>query len=451
MGEEGNLVDIPSTLEEKFAKAASIFESSEKFRIITHYDADGISAAAVLARYLMKSQKGFHATFTDSFPENLPKNYPIVFTDIGNSYLKNISKIEEPVVVLDHHDVKKGKEDIPAKDDKVFINPHEHGIDGAQDISGSSLALLFTVFDEETSWEESIYGLAGATADKQGIGGFTGYNEKLVRESIKKGFLEEEQRLFIDGENVKDALMKACDPYFPGLSGDENKIDEVLEDLEIDPESKVMSLSKDKERKLNSILALFLLRKGISVKTIESIYGTHYRLKQSRLDVDKLSKLLNSCARDNKPGLGLSICLGDKRSVAEAKKIRDEYRKTIVEKLTKLESEVKELDHIQYFFEEKKTMKGELAGLGMLYFLDQKKPVFGMVEIEDHVDISARGTKDMIQKGLDLGEICAKIGEKLGGRGGGHDIAAGVRIDKDRSEKFLDLVDEEVKRSLNLR
>ncbi len=443
------MLELPGGLEKKLDRSLSLLEDNDKFRIITHYDADGISAAAVLTRCLMRDQSGFHTSFVESFPDKIPEGLPLIFTDIGNSHLDDIAEVEEDVIVLDHHDIKKDFDlDDPEleEDNKVFVNPHDHGINGSQDVSGGTLALLLSVWYDEVNWEDAVYGLAGAAADKQAIGGFSGLNLKLADEAVEKGLLEERKELFIDGENIRDSLMKACDPYFSGISGHKNEIDEIIRDLNIDSEAKIRSIGKDKIRKLNSLLVLSLVKKNRSPQVIDSIIGVHYRDKHEALDIDTLYKLLNSCARTDRPGLGLCVCLGDKRALEEAKKIRDEYRTEMISKLKNLEKsvEVEEYDHLQYFLEEKKKRKGELAGLGILYILDRNKPVFGITEVEEDVDISARATRDMVEQGLDLGYLCEKISEELGGSGGGHDIASGATIKKEDMKTFLSRMDHEI-------
>jgi len=445
---EGNLFDIPDDLEKKLERASSILERHDKFRLITHYDADGISASAVIARTVMKYHKGFHTVFTDSFPEKIPSGYPIIFTDIGNSYLDRISELEEDVIVLDHHEVRNDDSDIPAGENKVFINPHDHGIDGSQEVSGGTLALLLAVSYDSTNLEEAVFGLAGAAADKQAIGGFTGLNLEILKKSVDEGHLEEETGLFIDGENVRDALMKACDPYFPGISGEKKRIKNILQDLEIDPDARLESINVEKKRKLNSLLVLSLLKKDIPAEVIESIYGTHYVSSRDDLEVDILYKTLNSCARNDRPGLGLSFCLGDNMAFEESKGIRNRHRKGMINKLKSLEEKVEKRENIQYFYEEKKTMKGELAGLGMLYLLKQDMPVLGMTELDDDVDISARANKRLVEQGLDMGELCDRLAGKFGGSGGGHDIAAGATIERENIERFLERIDDEVGKAL---
>lgn len=438
------MLEFPEELERRLDRVASILDENDKFRIITHYDADGISAGAVLARSLMKDQKGFHMRFISSFPEEIPRGLPLIFTDIGNSHLKEISQIDEDVIVLDHHDIK--EEEYKGIDDKnkIIINPHEFGIDGSQEVSGATLALVSAVWLDENNWVETFYGLAGATADKQALNGFKGLNLKIAEEAVEKGHLKKRNDLLIDGEGIEDALMKACDPYFPDISGRKKEIKSMLDDIDIDLGSDLASIGKEKKRKLTSLLVLSLLKKDRPVDVINSIKGLRYESKHRRLNTDLLYKILNSCARNDRTGLGLLLCLGDEDAMKEAKEIRREYRVEMISKLNKLRKNIEELDHIQYFYEEKRTRKGELAGLGMQYILKGDKPVLGLAEDEERIDISARATQDMIKNGLDLGELFYKLAKRFGSSGGGHDIAAGATVPKEDIDEFLDSMDEEV-------
>ncbi len=436
------MLTLPDKLEKKLEQASNILEEYDKFRIITHYDADGITSAAVLVRALMKEQKGFHTTFVSSFPDNIPEGLPVICTDIGNSHLKRIKENTERTIVLDHHKVEKN---IEGNSNHIFINPHSYGIDGAREISGSTLTFLLSIHHDKGNWSNVFYALAGAAADKQNIGGFKGVNKQIVDTAIDKKVLKKKYGLYIDGEGLKDALMKAGDPYFPKISGREAKIDELIDKIDLDPETSVLELPGDKDRRLTSILVLSLLRKDIPNHVIESVKGPHFLNEGLDFDIELLYKLLNSCARTNQAGLGLSICLGDKSSIKKGKEIRKEYREKMIKRLNQLEDEgIEKKDHIQYFFEEKKERKGELAGLGMLYLLDQRYPTFGMTEVDGDIDLSARGTKDMVNRGLDLGSLCRKIAGNHEGSGGGHDIAAGATIPKDNLDQFLDEMDKEV-------
>jgi len=240
-------------------------------------------------------------------------------------------------------------------------------------------------------------------------------------------------------------LMKACDPYFPGISGRKATIKKILKEIGLDSSTPVNEISSDKDRELTSILVLSLMENNIPTHIVESIKGKDFIDDENGLSVEILYKLLNSCARVSKPGLGLSLCLGDPSAKEKAEKLRDDYREQMIRRLRVIEEEgIEQMDHIQYFYEEKRTRKGELAGLGMLYILSQEKPTIGLTKIDDRVDISCRATKKLVKSGIDLGLFCREIARKLDGSGGGHDIAAGATIPLNKDKKFLELMDEHV-------
>lgn len=436
------MLGLPDGLEKKLNRASSILEEYDKFRIITHYDGDGIASAAVLAQVLMDSKKGFHCRFVHSFPDDISEDLPVICTDIGNSHLDKISEMDCPAVVLDHHAV---DGTVEGKEDKVFINPHEFGIDGSQEVSGGTLSFLLAYEFKKRYLDLAFYGLVGAAADKQNIEGFSGVNRKILDKALEEGELSEEGGLYIDGGGVMDALMKACDPYFPGLSGREENISEILDDLKIDHETPVDEVPKGKGRKLNSFLVMALLKRDIPSHVIENISGPRYRSPLRDMDIDLMYRYVNALARTSKPGLGLSLCLGEVEALESAREIRGQYREDLVSRLKELEDDgIEKKENIQYFYEEKRERKGELAGLGMLYMFDQNKAAFGLAQEDGSVDISARGTKRMVEAGLDLGALCREIADEFGGDGGGHDIAAGARVSSEDIDDFLERMDERV-------
>jgi RecJ-like exonuclease len=76
-------------------------------------------------------------------------------------------------------------------------------------------------------------------------------------------------------------------------------------------------------------------------------------------------------------------------------------------------------------------------------------PLIGFAEAENgDIKVSARGTEELVEKGLDLSSALHKAAKTLNGIGGGHNIAAGATITKGKEEEFLDLVEKEIKTQL---
>jgi single-stranded-DNA-specific exonuclease len=74
-------------------------------------------------------------------------------------------------------------------------------------------------------------------------------------------------------------------------------------------------------------------------------------------------------------------------------------------------------------------------------------PIFAFAEAdikvggEPKIKVSGRGTRDLVEKGLDLAMAIKIAAEKVGGSGGGHNIAAGATIPAGREMDFLQEAD----------
>ena len=77
-------------------------------------------------------------------------------------------------------------------------------------------------------------------------------------------------------------------------------------------------------------------------------------------------------------------------------------------------------------------------------------PLVGFAEKEDgKIKVSARGTEELVEKGLNLSAAMKKAAITVNGVGGGHNIAAGATIPKGKEEEFLDLLENEIKTQLS--
>ena len=87
-----------SLLNALIAEAAESIESSNAnlYVIVTHYDADGLAAASIIGRVLLRLEKDFIIKVIDQVDEfslsSIPKgsNYHYIFTDLGSASLNLI-------------------------------------------------------------------------------------------------------------------------------------------------------------------------------------------------------------------------------------------------------------------------------------------------------------------------------------------------------------------------
>ncbi|MCS6788499.1 MAG: DHH family phosphoesterase, partial [Aigarchaeota archaeon] len=73
--------------------------------------------------------------------------------------------------------------------------------------------------------------------------------------------------------------------------------------------------------------------------------------------------------------------------------------------------------------------------------LPPDKPLVAVAQDGTRVKVSARASNELVDLGLDLGDVMRSAAERVGGRGGGHKMAAGAELTVDSAEPFLREVD----------
>jgi len=425
-------------LEEAVRYAADLVFSlpkKEKIRIIGHVDADGIASAAIVAIALARAGYRFHISIKKTVPNLIEEikneeNSLIIFVDIGSSYLKEMEECENNVIVLEHHI---GGKEVPSN--VMYINARLHGLDGGKEACGASVAYAFARALDENNVDLSQLAIVGVIGDKQH---FAGYNKKILEDGIGEGVIEEREEYIFVGKHLKEALENSIEPYFTGFVNSTP----FLESLSLKPEMKFEELSEEERKRLLSALTIKLIEQGVD--DIQWKKLTYYGKSYGNL-YDIASKL-NACARLNEAGVGISLCLGDKKAYEKSFLLQEKYRDEIRKEMRELEKrEPHEMKNFLYFYVDKPPLAGVLAGLALHYLpmFKKGKPVVAL-SINDSIDISARADEKMVLEGINLGEAMKNVALKLGGIGGGHPIAAGAKIKKEKEKEFLDELDKEL-------
>jgi RecJ-like exonuclease len=150
--------------------------------------------------------------------------------------------------------------------------------------------------------------------------------------------------------------------------------------------------------------------------------------------------------------------LGDRETNWEtAKLILRRHRDELKEGIMFLKQEgVKERKNF-YYFDAGGAIGENIIGViaGMAYgarVVPPNKPILAFADDRDDpsfVKLSGRANWGLVRSGLHLGNALREESSKLGGEGGGHDIAAGARIPKSKREEFLENIDEKIGQQLN--
>ena len=462
------------------AKAAeTIRETATKtgfIQVFSHLDADGVAAAGIIAKALFRLNARFRVRVTQWVDEKIinetaaTKPELVILTDFGSGYINllNEKTPNQKIVILDHHQIS-GTADNP---NFVQVNPHLHGIDGATEISGSGVAYLAAKAIDPQNADLSPIAIVGALGDMQDkypqrkLGGL---NQKILEDAVNAGLVKVEKDLTFFGRETRPihkTLATTTSPFIPGISGDESASVAFLNSLGIklredDKWRALRDLTMDEKRKLCSALAEHLLSKGLHLE-VDSLIGDVYVLtteqpSTSLRDAREFSVVLNSTGRLDRPSLGIAVCMGDRgAALAEANRVLEDYRKDINRYLgwvMEKPERLREFGNVYVVYGENAVNEkviGTIASILAYSLPISQKAIlaFAHVAEEGVAKFSARTTDAAVQKGLNLGEVMRVVSEKLGGKGGGHNIAAGAQVPLDKVEDFIKLADELVGRQV---
>ncbi|MFQ6124932.1 MAG: DHH family phosphoesterase [Candidatus Heimdallarchaeota archaeon] len=466
-------MDIPSEFQTVINEAAeTILEKPKGIRkIIAHYDADGLSAAAIIGRALCRAGERPHIQIVRQLKREVidtletDNSAIIILLDVGSGQLEALSRLtQKKLIVCDHHPpVGTTTEGI------THVNPHEYGINGSTKISGSGTAYLIAREMAQSNTKMADIALVGALGDRQDRGAknaVVGLNRTIVDLGIQAGVLEESLGIRFFGRETRPihvALEYTTDPFIPGLTGNREKCLKFLTEAGIEPKEgdnwrTLLDLSQEERKILVTNLIVHMVEHGLDTTQAEQIVGTVYILPNERKntplhDAREFAALLNSCGKMRCPGLGIAVAMSDRsENLRLAIEITNEYRRklaTAIGYLLENPQRIQEDKQSFRYFKGNKVIDhmivGTITSIAIIsQLVSNEKPLVGLAETgEGTIKISARGTRELVENGLDLGTVFRNVlvDGSIAGEAGGHDIAAGALIPQRAEEIFLNLLE----------
>ena len=433
---------VPTKLLTTLSQAADIVRSHDFIQVFSHYDADGVSSAAIIANALLRAGKEFRVTlFTTLNDFNMgiisrTKTDCMIISDLGASYIDQLDELDSEIIVLDHHTV------ISEAKKVCYANPHLYGIDGMTSGCGATMSLLFAITLDEGNWDLVQLAFAGIAGDRQHINGLSGLNTYLLEQGVERGFIEEVPGSLIPAGDLMTELFLVTDPYIRGVSGNAEGVSKILEDAGIKHGKSFMDLTEEEKRKLSSLIAVKLTEQGVQLSSMNEVARDRYFLKGMNMDAEVLSSILNGCGRSGVGGMGIAAGMGDKRAMELGAELTRESARLVVENMVALDKKgLNQRKYFQWFDSTDSGFTGMLCGIAMQSIGDSNKPTIGLNQSNDPVNISSRGMWGQLEKGIDLSVAMREACAAVGGSGGGHRIASGGSVPADKVEEFLDILD----------
>ena len=451
------------------AKNKILESKGSKVKIISHIDADGISAASILSLALdrLSINHDVHFTSLDGIPASHLADLTI-FLDMGSGQIDHLMSEhkDKDIIILDHHQGEYPETPF------LEVNPNRFGYSGSEEVSGSGLAYLLSLELDNNNKDLSSIAIVGAVGDMQGSwGGLKGLNRDILLDSIEVGLVKAEEDLLLYGRSTRPiykSLQYFSDPPIPGVTGSDSNAMALLNSLEIPCYEgdwrTVSDMTCDEKRKL----ATEIIRKTITAVPQEyvsfipqMIMGESYSFIQEEdrsplKDASEFATCLNACGKNGRPEVGFYVCKGNRGIYYDILLgLLRKHRKNIARSMSLVESRgVVMKKKFQYFDGSgiNDTIVGTVASLVLgNRDTDPFLPIVAYTTLPNDPNvykISARCSRLLVLKGLNLGKEIKKSAESVGGKGGGHPPACGAYVPIEKLTEFLHIFEENIATSI---
>ncbi len=471
-------------MDELAKKAAEKLKQASSVVVVSHIDADGISAAGIASQALdhigMEHEVKFAKKLDEAFVNELIASKPelVWFTDLGSGSTDILQDLD--CIISDHHkplDANGGSYNSKKKPKTLFdfaedndvpvsnflqVNPHFVGLDGSNDISGAGTAYLVARALDPELRRLAHLAIVGAVGDMQDreLGRLQGTNRQILADAEHFGVIEAIEDVNFFGRETRPIwkmLQYASELEINGITDDYRGSMDFFMELGINLKKGEnwrawVHMKKSEKRQIIEALNYYVPSENF----IGEVYLLPLEKKGTELhEAKEFATLLNSCGRYDAAIIGLDVCKGDRKEALDlAYGLRKGHRKQLVDSIKIMQSiGISQMEYIQFVHVGdmiRDTIVGTVAG--MLFGsgkIDDKNPIFALAEADDGIKISGRGTRKLVEAGLDLSEIMRQAVEVFHGAGGGHNIAAGATIAPEQVNEFLELANEIVGRQIS--
>lgn len=426
---------------------------------ISHNDADGISCLHIIQNLLHKlhlSNDYFiynRSVSWENYLKGILSNRQtskncFIFTDLGSNLKELIPIIKnrkEIFFILDHHEIDDNlnKEEFP--ENLFFMNPTIYGYDGLDDIAGATLTYMFAKKILRSIIKQGWLAILGIAGDSlKPMDKLKSFNREIYEELVDEELIKDKEGLILFGsmhESIKNSLKYSILPFVKGFGGEsDQEIISFLHEKNINPQTKLVDLNN---------LEIELIQKELGINS-----SGHYAILPNKLGLLSFAfehaLLLNILCFKN---ISAAISIIQLKSITRyAKNLYSEYIQALSRNLRTLSNETPQ-------FETKKAIFLEVIGKippsnwsdtasfsAVNNLFDPSKVLFlgGPEKKSDTIKLSIRCSRQYLENNRSNGvnKIISNIKKELGGIGGGHKLAGGIRLSKPSYNLLKKRIDE---------
>ncbi|MDE2523320.1 MAG: DHHA1 domain-containing protein [Methanocorpusculum sp.] len=393
------------SLETAAETLANHLASLEYVEIYSHYDADGIAAAAIMSLALSRANIAFKLRILPGISEDDVENPEIsLLCDFGAS----CTGLAESTMIIDHH--------VPYNTSPYHVNPRLFGEDGETELSGAGCAYLVANALGDNRYLAGLV-MLGIIGDNQTL---SGRNQMIIGDAVANNLINPGRGVLLAGRTTKEQIATSLHPYLPKLSGDDEKAAVI--------ESVCMSRISD-EAHTACMLSQIVLDSDASYNALMTLYGDSWSLEREVIpNAHAFTAVVDACGKAGKPGLAYALCCGDASYLDEAWETAISYRNRVISVVRSAE---KIRDAPAIWRVDDCAVASDAADI---LIESSNGPMFVFGRDTASLRVSARAPHG---SSVNLEQILKATAEACGGSGGGHQLRAGADVPLEREDEFL--------------
>ncbi|MFW9772550.1 MAG: DHH family phosphoesterase [Candidatus Thorarchaeota archaeon] len=435
---------------ETLENAADIFTDNCKNRYnniiaISHNDADGISSLLIIQNllhrlnlnydYFIYNRSSSWATYLEGIlPKRQSEKTALILTDIGSTLTELVPiilKRKEHFFILDHHEIENDFKFKEFPENLIFVNPTAYGYDGLDHIAGATLTYMFSKLITPAiikhAWLTAI-GIAGDSL--RSMDKLESFNKEIYQDLIDEELIEDKEGLILFGamhNSIKNGLKYSILPFVKDFGGEsELTINSFLNNLHINPNKKVSELTSSEIQFIQ--------------QATNSTRG-HYAIlpqKEGLLHfVFEHAILLNILSFKN---ISAALSMIQQKTITRyAKSLYIDYVSNLTRNLKTVSNDIGRFETQKAVFinagnglippsnwsdTASFSMVNELINPDKMLFLG------GLEKKTQMIKLSIRCSRRFLELNQQMGvnKVITRIKGELGGNGGGHKLAGGIRL-----------------------
>ncbi|HJJ97194.1 MAG TPA: DHHA1 domain-containing protein [Methanocorpusculum sp.] len=393
------------SLETAAETLANHLASLEYVEMYSHYDADGIAAAAIMSLALSRADIAFKLRILPGISEADVENPEIsLLCDFGAS----CTGLAESTMIIDHH--------VPYNTSPYHVNPRLFGEDGETELSGAGCAYLVA---NALGDNRNLAGLVmlGIIGDNQTL---SGRNQTIIGDAVANNLVNPGRGVLLAGRTTKEQIANSLHPYLPNLSGDEEKAAAI--------ESACRSKVSD-DAYTSCMLSQIVLDSDASYNALMTLYGDSWSLEREVIpNAHTFTAVVDACGKAGKSGVAYALCCGDASYLDEAWGIAVSYRNRVIAAVRTAEK-IRDVPAVW------RVGDGAAASDAADVLAESASgPMFVLGRDAAVLRVSARAPRG---SSVNLEQILRTTAQACGGSGGGHQLRAGADVPLDREDEFL--------------